>query len=159
MASASGWHPARKDIISNAATERGEFCEPPGAPRQTPSDRRVACRACAMIIMVITVNRELRAMITQTNAVTFRQNLGDMLNQVQYRHDSILINKDGKPVAALVDARLFERIRRMQGRFDALCQRIEVGFGVIAEENGLAEIEAAVADERRKAREALQGRE
>lgn len=112
-----------------------------------------------MIIMVITVNRELRAMITQTNAVTFRQNLGDMLNQVQYRHDSILINKDGKPVAALVDARLFERIRRMQGRFDALCQRIEVGFGVIAEENGLAEIEAAVADERRKAREALQGRE
>ncbi|MEW6765205.1 MAG: type II toxin-antitoxin system Phd/YefM family antitoxin [Pseudomonadota bacterium] len=93
-------------------------------------------------------------MITQTNAVTFRQNLGEMLNQVQYRHDSILINKDGKPVAALVDARLFERIRRMQGRFDALCQRIEAGFAAIPEADGMAEIEAAVAEERRKDREA-----
>ena len=48
----------------------------------------------------------------QASAVSFRQNLGEMLNQVQYRHDSVVINKDGKPVAALVDARLFERIRR-----------------------------------------------
>ena len=70
-------------------------------------------------------------MITQTSAVTFRQNLGEMLNQVQYRQDSIVINKDGKPVAALVEARLFERIRRMQGRFDALCQRIEAGFATV----------------------------
>ena len=67
-------------------------------------------------------------MITQTSAVAFRQNLGEMLNQVQYRHDSVVINKDGKPVAALVDARLFERIRRMQERFEGLCQRIEIGF-------------------------------
>jgi len=87
-------------------------------------------------------------MITETNAVTFRQNLGEMLNQVQYRHDSVVINKDGKPVAALVDARLFERIRRMQGRFDALCQRIEAGFAATPEDEGLAEIEAAVAAER-----------
>lgn len=55
-------------------------------------------------------------MITQTSTVTFRQNPGEMLNQVQYRHESVLIksvliNKDGKPVAALVDARLFERKR------------------------------------------------
>jgi PHD/YefM family antitoxin component YafN of YafNO toxin-antitoxin module len=44
-------------------------------------------------------------MITETNAVTFRQNLGEMLNLVQYRRDSVLIHKDGKTVAALVDAR------------------------------------------------------
>lgn len=83
-------------------------------------------------------------MITETSAVNFRQNLGEMLSQVQYRHDSVIINKDGKPVAALVDARLFERIRRMQGRFDALCQRIEAGFANVPEAQGLAEIEAAV---------------
>ncbi len=91
-------------------------------------------------------------MITQTSAVTFRQNLGEMLNQVQFRHDSVVINKDGKPVAALVDARLFERIRRMQNRFDALCQRIEKGFAAIPEPDGLAEIEAAVALERNENR-------
>lgn len=93
-------------------------------------------------------------MITQTSAVTFRQNLGEMLNQVQYRQDSIVINKDGKPVAALVDARLFERIRRMQGRFDALCQRIEAGFATVPQADGLDEIDAAVAAERQQHRDA-----
>jgi prevent-host-death family protein len=87
-------------------------------------------------------------MITETSAVAFRQNLGDMLNQVQYRHDSILIKRDGKPVAVLVDARLFERIRRMQARFDALCQRIEAGYATVPEAEGLAEIDAAVAETR-----------
>jgi len=91
-------------------------------------------------------------MITETSAVTFRQNLGEMLNQVQYRHDSVVINKDGKPVAALVDARLFERIRRMQSRFDALCQRIEAGFAHLPEAEGMAEVEAAVELERAQAR-------
>lgn len=90
-------------------------------------------------------------MITETNAVAFRQNLGEMLNQVQYRHDSVIINKDGKPVAALVDARLFERIRRMQQRFDDLCQRLEAGFARLPEEKGLDEIDAAVAAERAQA--------
>ena len=87
-------------------------------------------------------------MITETSAVNFRQNLGEMLNQVQYRHDSVVINKDGKPVAALVDARLFERIRRMQDRFDALCQRIEDGFADVPEAEGLAEISALIASDR-----------
>ena len=59
-------------------------------------------------------------MISEVSAVKFRQNLGEMLNQVQYRNDSIVISKDGKPVAALVDAELFARIRRMRERFDAL---------------------------------------
>jgi len=67
-------------------------------------------------------------MITQTSAVTFRQNLGEMLNLVQYRHDSVVINKDGKPVAALVDARLFERIRRMQGALMPCASASRRGF-------------------------------
>jgi prevent-host-death family protein len=88
-------------------------------------------------------------MITETSAVTFRQNLGDMLNQVHYRNDSIVINKDGKPIAALVDARLFGRIRRMQARFDALSERLAQGFDGVPQDEGLAEIETALAAERR----------
>lgn len=97
-------------------------------------------------------------MITEASAVSFRQNLGEMLNQVQYRHDSVVIKKDGKSVAALVDARLFERIRRMQGRFDALCQRIESGFANVPEAAGLAEIEAVIALERRAPRSVAEKR-
>ena len=87
-------------------------------------------------------------MVTEVSAVGFRQNLGEMLNQVQYRNDSIVINKDGKPVAALVDAELFARIRRMQDRFDALSRRIAEGYAELPAEEGLAEIDAAVARER-----------
>jgi prevent-host-death family protein len=83
--------------------------------------------------------------ITETSAVQFRQNLGEMLNRVQYRHDSVVIKKDGRPVAVLVDAQLFERIRRMHARFDALAQRIEAGFAGVPEAAGLAEIDATVA--------------
>ena len=89
-------------------------------------------------------------MITEVNAVNFRQNLGEMLNQVQYRNDSIVINKDGKPVAALVDAELFARIRRMRDRFDALSGRIADAYADVPPEEGLAEIDAAVAAERKQ---------
>ena len=82
-------------------------------------------------------------MITETSAVAFRQNLGEMLNIVQYRNDSILIKKDGKPVAALIDAQLFERIRRMQDRFDALSERLVQDFSAVPEAEGMAAIEAA----------------
>lgn len=87
-------------------------------------------------------------MITETNAVKFRQNLGEMLNTVQYRHDSVVINKDGKPVAALIDAQLFGRIRRMQDRFDALSGKMAQGFAEIPEAEGIAEIEHAISQER-----------
>jgi len=90
------------------------------------------------------------AMVSNVNAVTFRQNLGEMLNQVQYRNDSIVINKDGKPVAALVDAELFARIRRMQERFDELSQRIANAYAAVPMEKGLKEIDAAVRRGRRR---------
>ena len=87
-------------------------------------------------------------MISEVNAVTFRQNLGEMLNQVQYRNDSIVIKKDGKPVAALVDAELFARIRRMRDSFDELTDRIAQAYATVPLEEGMAEIDAAVVQSR-----------
>jgi prevent-host-death family protein len=83
-------------------------------------------------------------MIQEVSAVTFRQNLGEMLAQVQYRHDSIVISKDGKPVAALVDAELFARFRQMREVFDALSDRIAAAYYEVPMDEGLAEIDAAV---------------
>lgn len=109
------------------------------------------CAGCAVVASALTILIGLLSgvvMISEASAVSFRQNLGDMLNQVQYRHDSIVIKRDGKPVAALVDARLFERIRRLQARFDGLCERIEAGYAEVPEGEGLAEIDVAVAASR-----------
>lgn len=89
-------------------------------------------------------------MVTEVNAVQFRQNLGDMLNQVQYRNDSIVIHKDGKPVAALVDAELFSRIRRMRERFDALSAQVAEGYATVPVEEGIEEIDRAVERERQR---------
>ena len=87
-------------------------------------------------------------MITETSAVAFRQNLGEMINQVQFRKDSIVITKDGRPVAALIDAELFERIRRMQERFDALSARLAEAYADVPEEEGMAEIKRVTAEVR-----------
>jgi len=100
-----------------------------------------------MVISVIMIGG---GVITEVNAVNFRQNLGEMLNQVQYRKDSIVVNKDGKPVAVLVAADLFTRIRLMRDRFDQLCGRIAEAYADVPMEAGLHEIEAAVAQERRR---------
>jgi prevent-host-death family protein len=87
-------------------------------------------------------------MITEVSAVNLRRNLGEMFNRVQYRNDSIVISKDGKPVAALVNAELFARIRRMQDRFDALSWRIAEAYADVPPEDGLAEIDALVNQKR-----------
>src|SRR5688572_7320849 len=87
-------------------------------------------------------------MITETNAVAFRQNLGEMISQVQFRRDSIVINKDGRAVAVLIDAKLFERIRRMQERFDALASRLAEAYPEVPEEEGMAEIKRVSAEVR-----------
>lgn len=85
-------------------------------------------------------------MITETSEVALHQNLADLLNQVHFCGDSIVISKGGKPIAALVNARLFARIRRLQlqRRFDELRERLAQGFSGVPDEEGLAEIDAAV---------------
>jgi prevent-host-death family protein len=87
-------------------------------------------------------------MITEVSDINLRQNLGALLNQVEDRKDSILISKDGKPVAALVDAELFARINRIRDRFDDLANRIAEDYAQTPVEIGLAEIDAAVAAQR-----------
>jgi len=61
-----------------------------------------------------------------------------MLNQVRRRSDGIVISRDGKPVAALVDAELFARIRRMRERFDALTARVAESYAEVPADVGLA---------------------
>ena len=83
-------------------------------------------------------------MIRETSAVTARQNLGDLLNQVQYRNDSVLITKDGKPVAALVDVALFERIRRLRDEFARLTDSLGRTYQGVDQTVAQREIDAAV---------------
>lgn len=69
-----------------------------------------------------------------------------MFNQVQYRHDSILIEKDGIPVAALIDAQLFDRICRFKERFDNLSGKVAEAYSKVPPEEGVAEIDSIARD-------------
>lgn len=84
-------------------------------------------------------------MIRRSTAVAARQNFGDLLNQVQYRSDSVVITKDGKPVAALVDVETFERIRRMREDFLSLTDRIGQSYSGVSVEVAEREITDAAA--------------
>ena len=74
-------------------------------------------------------------MLREATAMNVRQNLGELLNGVQYRHDNIVITKAGKPVAALVDMATFERMRRKNdGEFEKLWAQFAKGFEDLSEE-------------------------
>ncbi len=86
----------------------------------------------------------------EASAMNVRQNLGEMLNQVQYRGDSIVVTKDGKPVAALVDYPLYERIRKLRDAFDALTERLGQTYQGVPDAELDAEVVEAVRAVRKK---------
>ncbi len=60
-------------------------------------------------------------MLKKISAMKARQNLGQLLNEVSIRGDSYIIERAGKPLAALVD---MERFRQLQEDQDAALQAI-----------------------------------
>ena len=85
----------------------------------------------------------------EATAMTVRQNLGELLNEVQYRHDEVVITKAGKPVAALVDMATYERMRRKDdGEFERLWAGIAKGFEDLTEQQQMALATEAVAEVR-----------
>ena len=85
----------------------------------------------------------------EASAMMVRQNLGELLNHVQYRGDSVVVTKDGKLVAALVDYPLFERIRLLRDTFDQLTTRLGQVYEKVPQELAQAEIDEAVHQMRR----------
>jgi prevent-host-death family protein len=86
----------------------------------------------------------------EATTMNVRQNLGELLSQVKYRGDSVVVTKDGKPVAALVDYALYERIRRLRESFVALTDKLAHVYADVPAETAEAEIDAAVRHVRRR---------
>jgi prevent-host-death family protein len=91
-------------------------------------------------------------MIREAPAMTVRQNLGDLLSEVQYRKGKVIITKAGKPVAALVDIALFERIRKLDEEFDRMREELARAFAEVPEKQVEALVDEAVKDARTRRR-------
>ena len=57
-------------------------------------------------------------MIREITAMEARRNFGELLNEVRYGKNSILIKRAGKPIAAIVDIDLFKKVK---DQFDRTC--------------------------------------
>jgi prevent-host-death family protein len=90
-------------------------------------------------------------MIKESTAMTLRQNLGELLNEVQYRRSRILITKAGKPVAALVDIETFDRLRKLDEEFDRLRTELAESFAKLPEPEGTKLIDEGVQAARKRA--------
>ena len=55
-------------------------------------------------------------MTEKVSTIDVRQRIGDLLNRVALRHDEFVIERKGKPVAALVPIERLERMRRFARR-------------------------------------------
>ena len=56
-------------------------------------------------------------MVKEVNAYDARKNLGELLSEVYYRGDQVIINRSGKPVAALVPVDWLEQWRERREAF------------------------------------------
>ncbi len=87
---------------------------------------------------------ETTATIREIPAMTVRENLGDLLSQVQHRKEKVIITEAGKPVAALVDIALFERIRRLDQVFEKMREELAGAFAGLPEKQVEALVDEAV---------------
>jgi prevent-host-death family protein len=90
-------------------------------------------------------------MLREAPAMTVRQKLGELLNEVQYRGDSIVVTKAGKPVAAIIDIELFNRLRLLDTEFDRLVGQLRAAHEGESPELVAAEVDEALASVRARA--------
>ena len=88
-------------------------------------------------------------MLREATAMNVRQNLGELLNEVQYRHDEIVITKAGKPVAAMIDIALYKFLKQDSDSFELLWAKFSRGFEDVSEDQVMDEVTALVKDVRR----------
>jgi prevent-host-death family protein len=67
----------------------------------------------------------MKAMPEKISTIDVRQRIGDLLNRVALRHDEFIIERKGKPLAALVPVERLEQMRRFARRhaLDVLAQQ------------------------------------
>jgi len=61
--------------------------------------------------------------MTTLNAVTLRATLAETLNQVAYTHERVIVEKHGKPVAALVPIEDLKTLEALEDRIDLAAAR------------------------------------
>lgn len=89
-------------------------------------------------------------MIEKLTTLDFRQRLGDLLNRVALRHDEFIIERKGKPLAAMVPV---EKFRQME-----VFARLQMADALAPRKTALSQKEADVLADEAKHRSRLKTR-
>ncbi|MBM3356344.1 MAG: type II toxin-antitoxin system Phd/YefM family antitoxin [Betaproteobacteria bacterium] len=76
-------------------------------------------------------------MTEKVSTIEVRQRIGDLLNRVSLRHDEFIIERKGKPLAALVPVERLEQVRRFARRHALQFLEQQKG-GPLSEEQAMA---------------------
>jgi prevent-host-death family protein len=93
------------------------------------------------------------AVLKKISAMKARQNLGQLLNEVSIRGDAYIIERAGKPLAALVD---MERFQQLQEDRSAALEALQKVWGKMARADH-QEIRDAIEEALRTARKVETG--
>jgi len=83
-------------------------------------------------------------MIREASEVTVRQNLGDLLDEIWQKGDSVVIAKNGKPIAVLIDIELFGRLCSLDEEYVCLRGELAQAFSDVPPDTGMVMIDEAV---------------
>lgn len=83
-------------------------------------------------------------MIREINLAEARKNFGEIVNEVRYRHDNILLHKSGKPVAALVNIELFNKMQQLELNLKQYIEELAKTYESISASIAESEIQEAV---------------
>ncbi len=86
----------------------------------------------------------------KVSAMEARKKLGELLEGVYYRHDEVVIERAGKPMAVVIPAYLYENIERGRDRLMELIQKAQERNRDVPPEILEQEIADAVAEVRGK---------
>lgn len=79
-------------------------------------------------------------MTEKVSTLEVRQRLGDLLNRVALRHDQFVIERKGKPLAAMVPVEKLQQMERLARRHIlSVLERQQGGLLAQAEANALAD--------------------
>lgn len=90
-------------------------------------------------------------MIKQIPAVKARQQLGTLLDEVRFRGTDFIIERDGKPMAAVISTEAYARYRKMREQFfDSLEEVSDEIAGQVSQDELLAAIDEAAREVRKE---------
>jgi prevent-host-death family protein len=82
-------------------------------------------------------------------AIEARQRFGQLMNEVQLRHDHVIVERDGKPMVAVVPVEEYEAWMRHRGDFFAQVEAVRARNQSVAPADLAADVRQAVAAVRR----------